>query len=348
MASIYGRSIDGIEARVRAAIASTGSAKQALKLLRRHTRLIDFATGAFTIIVIVAFSAGAVGFVGMLAIVCCVGLGFLPPQTVGTIFGDLVMLAMYGITVGIGALVIGGGLFYRSGRLLHDFRESLEALRDDGTLDIQDRDYAVYLRSFNAEQHYLKHTHARAIGGSFGTDRQIHPGFFIKQSIDALQPDLMVVEALNLSETIGIDQLQQSPADFKKVCLYEFKDWDKRASQLCAQARFILLHYDDTSDGLKKEMSICANFAAKTVIFGPSSFRPIAHAPDSWRSCFPWLALIEYQSEFQQWSQPYPERIVSLPAKVMTGAGVTAIDYDGAWLRGLLNLPQQARPREVA
>src|SRR5262249_26382201 len=132
-------------------------------------------------------------------------------------------------------------------RAILSFVDSVSDLNDDGSLDISIEKYAVYLRSFSAEQHYMRHTYTMTVGFEIGVREQMHPGYFVKKSIASLQPELLIVEALNLAEQISAETFEAGAIHFKKVCLFEFKDWPQRIRALCGRAELIFFHLDDTS-----------------------------------------------------------------------------------------------------
>ena len=157
-------------------------------------------------------------------------------------------------------------------------------------------------------------------------------------------PDLLLVEALNLSDQTTADNVEKNPVQFKKVCLFEFKDWIVRVTKLCEQADFVLFHLDDASDGLQEELRIISEFAPKTIIFAPRSFE---HGERVLPYGFPWLALIKYQIDFDEIWQEFPEEIHFLNATVTTNVGVRNVEYTGQWLREFLQLTSAAGPQKA-
>ena len=192
------RYVNIIQRQIGSTIAKAGSARKGLELLQRglfrRLRIIQNILGVVAVMGLLGMLIVVVGFV---VVAACYWLDLLPPQSAETIaghpiFGQLLFCAFLGMGLStcLLPLII---IIQRQNRLIVDFVGSVADVRDDGTLVLPGQRYAVYLRSFDAEQHALMQTYTMMVGFEGGVRQQMHPSYFIKQSIASLRPDIFVV-----------------------------------------------------------------------------------------------------------------------------------------------------------
>jgi len=316
-----------IERQIRNAIRSEGTSDKVLAVLQRGVfHNIKIARRNVFVLATVCLTCAIASILLIVGLcVCYFLLKFALPSWIHEYAAYLYFVAFSAFPFGACLFPVLAALETRN-RLISDFTEGLLWFRD-GHPVVASNPYAVYLRSFGGELAPFTpvgpHPDLGEGGLALWDTRMVSAGMLIKESIASLHPDFVIVEALNLEEEQESTRVDYG-ANFKKICLYQFYDWERKVHSLCEHAGLVFFHLDNASLGVRTELRIIKGFSTKTIVFYNGSLSDLMPNDN-------WLAAVNYDSLV------YPSLQGKLQATVTTRLGVKEIKFDAQWLRDFLS-----------